>query len=107
MLELTNEQVPTRIDEYERVLSQGGYVVPVGQTLRVQGVLSITRAIGDLPFKDFLISEPEVNSIQICPQDQFLILASDGIFRAYSKQQVADKVLELRRCGYRFGEIAH
>jgi hypothetical protein len=37
--------------------------------MRVGGVLSVSRAIGDINYKDFLISEPEVSSIQISPQD--------------------------------------
>ena len=63
LLELTCEQVPTRIDEYHRIVERNGYVVPVGQVMRVQGVLAVTRAIGDVAFKEFITCEPEVNSI--------------------------------------------
>ena len=31
--------------------------------MRVQGVLSVTRAIGDIAYKDFITSEPEISSI--------------------------------------------
>lgn len=41
--------------------------MPVGQVMRVQGVLSVSRAIGDLPYKDFIISEPEVSTVQLGP----------------------------------------
>ncbi len=80
MLELTKEQVPSRMDEYKRITSNSGLIIPVGQTLRVQGVLSVTRAIGDINYKDYLISEPETNSIQISPLDDFLILSTDGLY---------------------------
>jgi len=69
VLELSSEQVPSRIDEYKRIVASRGLIIPVGQTMRVQGVLSVTRAIGDINYKDLLISEPELNSISICPQD--------------------------------------
>ena len=60
--ELTSEQTPTRIDEYKRITAKNGLVVPVGDTMRVGGVLSVSRAIGDLPYKEYVIGEPEVTS---------------------------------------------
>jgi serine/threonine protein phosphatase PrpC len=63
MLELTSEQVPTRIDEYQRIIERQGMVIPVGQIMRVQGVLAVTRAIGDIAYKDYITSEPEISSI--------------------------------------------
>ena len=35
--------------------------------MRVQGVLAVTRAIGDIAFKDYITSDPEISSIQISP----------------------------------------
>jgi serine/threonine protein phosphatase PrpC len=61
MLELTSEQVPTRIDEYQRIIERKGWVIPVGQIMRVQGVLAVTRAIGDIAYRDFISSEPEIS----------------------------------------------
>ena len=43
--------------------------MPVGHAMRVSGVLSVSRAIGDINYKEFLTSEPEISSIQISPQD--------------------------------------
>lgn len=57
--------------------------------MRVDGVLSVTRAIGDIDYRGILSSEPEISSIQLTPQDQFLILSTDGIFRTFSKEYVA------------------
>jgi serine/threonine protein phosphatase PrpC len=57
--------------------------------MRVQGVLAVTRAIGDIAYKDYISSEPEVVSIQISPQDQFLILSTDGLYKSFSKEYVA------------------
>jgi serine/threonine protein phosphatase PrpC len=68
-LELSSEQVPTRIDEYQRIIEKRGCVIPVGPIMRVQGVLAVTRAIGDIAYKEYITSEPELGSIQISPQD--------------------------------------
>ena len=67
VLELTSEQTPARIDEYQRIVSKQGVLVQVGNALRVSGVLSVSRSIGDLPYKDYISSEPELSTIQISP----------------------------------------
>jgi serine/threonine protein phosphatase PrpC len=87
-------------------MAKHGYIVPVGQTMRVGGVLSVTRAIGDISYKDYLISDPELSSIQICPQDQYLILSTDGLYKIFSKQYVAKKVIQMRKEGHSYGEIS-
>ncbi|CDW73886.1 protein phosphatase 2c [Stylonychia lemnae] len=107
MLELTSEQTPLRIDEYQRIQERGGYIVPVGQTLRVQGVLAVTRSIGDINYKDLIIPEPEISTISLSPSDQYLILSSDGLYRTYGKQKIAQYVIELRRLGWSMGKITN
>lgn len=74
--------------------------------MRVQGVLAVTRAIGDLAFKDYITSEPEISSIQISSQDQYLILSTDGLLKTFSKEQVTRRVLTMRSAGQSFGQIA-
>lgn len=106
LLELTSEQVPTRIDEYQRIIERQGMVIPVGQIMRVQGVLAVTRAIGDLAYKEYISSEPEISSIQISPQDQYLILSTDGLYKTFTKEHVAQQVVRLRKQGQSFGLIA-
>jgi serine/threonine protein phosphatase PrpC len=103
MLELSSEQVPTRIDEYQRIIEKKGCVIPVGPIMRVQGVLAVTRAIGDLAYKEFITSEPELGSIQISPQDQYLILSTDGLYKSFSKEYVAQRVVAMHKEGQSFG----
>ena len=38
-------------------------------TMRVGGVLAVSRAIGDLHYKDCVISEPEVTNVDITVGD--------------------------------------
>lgn len=43
---------------------------------------------------------------QITPQDELLILSSDGIFNCFSKESVVRKVLRLRKAGLSTGDIS-
>ena len=54
---------------------------------RVRGKLAVTRAIGDLPYKEGaceVICEPEVQSIAISEALHFVILACDGVWDKFS-----------------------
>lgn len=53
-------------------------------TWRVQGVLAVSRGIGDIHLKEWIIAEPDVKKLQITPDCEFLILASDGLWDAVS-----------------------
>ena len=76
--------------------------------MRVQGVLAVTRAIGDIAYKEYITSEPELGSIQISPQDQYLILSTDGLYKTFTKDFVAQRVIELREKSHMsFGDIAN
>ena len=74
--------------------------------LRVQGVLALTRSIGDVQYKSYIINEPETQSYQLSPQDDLLILSSDGLFNCFTKESVVRKVLRLRSAGLSTGDIS-
>ena len=65
IMKLTDEQTPNREDEYNRIVRDGGFVSQKGDTFRVDGSLAVSRAIGDLKYKQYLIPEPETNTFQI------------------------------------------
>lgn len=72
-----------------------GFLSQAGSQLRVQGVLAVTRAIGDNDYKDFIISEPEVTEIELHPEtDSYLLISTDGLYKTLSKEFVAQKVIE-------------
>lgn len=48
--------------------------------LRVQGALAVSRAIGDLHRKQWIISEPDIARLSLTADCQFLIIASDGLW---------------------------
>ncbi|PKA58960.1 putative protein phosphatase 2C 8 [Apostasia shenzhenica] len=83
---LSIDHKPERPDELKRVEAAGGRVINWSGH-RVMGVLSISRSIGDLCFKPFVISEPEVTVIKRTDEDEFILLASDGLWDVVSNAE--------------------
>ncbi|KAG0464171.1 hypothetical protein HPP92_020240 [Vanilla planifolia] len=55
--------------------------------------LAMARAFGDFCLKDFgLISVPEISYHQISKKDEFIVLASDGVWDVLSNQEVVDAI---------------
>ncbi len=53
---------------------------------RVQGVLAMTRALGDHALRPYVVAEPEVARVARREGDQLLLLASDGLWDVMSCQ---------------------
>lgn len=92
---LSDDHKPERRDEQDRIQRAGGRIINNGG-LRVMGMLSMTRAIGDTPLQRFGISpEPEIKVLERTSFDDFVILASDGLWGAMSNEEA---VRITRRC---------
>ncbi|KDP22158.1 hypothetical protein JCGZ_25989 [Jatropha curcas] len=91
---LSVDHKPDRPDELERVEAAGGRIINWNGP-RVLGVLATSRSIGDQYLKPFVISKPEVTVKERTENDEFLILASDGLWDAISNE-VACQIV--RRC---------
>jgi protein phosphatase 1L len=65
MLKLTDEQTPNRDDEYNRIVRNNGFVTMKNDVARVDGSLAVSRAIGDIKYKQYLIPQPETYNYQI------------------------------------------
>ena len=63
-----------------KFILQGGYVDLIHGTWRIQGCLAVSRGIGDRDLKQWVIAEPDTKIVTIKPEDEFLILASDGLW---------------------------
>jgi len=109
-VELTSDHKPSRPDEAARVRAAGGFILHK----RVMGELAITRAFGDKSFKmgikamldeesedmnngggddlakdltaPLVSSEPEIASMVMNHNDEFLLLACDGLFDVFRSQ---------------------
>lgn len=83
---------PNREDEERRIKKLGGRVVHVGRW-RVQGVLAVSRAIGDVSLQPFVTCEPEIQVKDLQDsEDRYLILASDGIWDVMTNNEAGDVV---------------
>ncbi|XP_062013577.1 probable protein phosphatase 2C 6 [Rosa rugosa] len=87
VIPLTVDHKPDRDDEVIRVTEAGGRILYVGCPT-VEGVLTMTRAIGDQDLKPWIISEPEVTVLTRTDTDECLILASDGLWDVMSNEKV-------------------
>uniref|UniRef100_A0A0C9S216 protein-serine/threonine phosphatase n=1 Tax=Wollemia nobilis TaxID=56998 RepID=A0A0C9S216_9CONI len=96
---LSRDHKPELENERERILKAGGFI----HAGRVNGSLNLARAIGDMEFKQnkFLPAEyqivtasPDINVVDICADDEFIVLACDGVWDVMSSQQVVDFVNE-------------
>eukprot|EP00514_Thraustochytrium_sp_LLF1b_P006831 CAMPEP_0184537958 /NCGR_PEP_ID=MMETSP0198_2-20121128/17342_1 /TAXON_ID=1112570 /ORGANISM="Thraustochytrium sp., Strain LLF1b" /LENGTH=268 /DNA_ID=CAMNT_0026931385 /DNA_START=617 /DNA_END=1423 /DNA_ORIENTATION=+ len=76
---LSNDHKPNREDERLRIEALDGNVIHWG-VWRVQGVLAVSRAIGDRVLKNFVIPDPEVRTWECNPEDMYLVLATDGLW---------------------------
>lgn len=85
--QLTYDHVAADVSEQQRIESSGGYVMPVSGVLRVQGALAVTRGLGSPGYKQYIIPDPHVTSFRLCPQDRFLLLATDGLFMKLSNEE--------------------
>uniref|UniRef100_A0A7S1XI08 PPM-type phosphatase domain-containing protein n=1 Tax=Erythrolobus australicus TaxID=1077150 RepID=A0A7S1XI08_9RHOD len=88
-VELTRDHRATSDDEVAQVEGRGGFVL----MNRVNGVLAVSRAIGDHSLKPVISAEPDVLSRAVASGDELLILASDGLWDVMPSQQAVDLAL--------------
>ena len=94
-IDLSIDHKPRLLKEKERILRAGGVIVEG----RINGGLNLTRSIGDFYYKNnsglpaneqMVISEPEVHSIMVTPEDLFIVIACDGIWEVMDSQQCVE-----------------
>lgn len=104
-VELSHDHKPSDAAERERIEAVGGRVeeTRAGQRVhsRVNGYLNLSRAIGDLEFKknlhlghekQMISSTPDIITERLTVEDEFIVLACDGVWDVMSNQQVCDFV---------------
>lgn len=86
MLPLTCDQKPTREDESKRVQDAGGRIY-MTDGFRVEGILGMTRAIGDVALEGAgLTPEPEMTVLERREEDEVAVLASDGLWEVMTNE---------------------
>lgn len=95
VLQVTREHSPESEDEKQRIELLGGRIIAIrADGPRVMGVLNMTRSIGDFGLKPFIIPNPEVTIVRRCMYDDFVVIASDGLWGVLDNQEVCDLVLK-------------
>ncbi|GLU20984.1 hypothetical protein SLE2022_371540 [Rubroshorea leprosula] len=95
---LSFDHKPDRSDELARIEAAGGQVLYYNGA-RVQGILAMSRAIGDGYLKPAVTWEPEITFTKRELDDDFLILASDGLWDVLSSELACGVTLDCLREG--------
>ncbi|KAJ1887202.1 phosphatase 2C [Coemansia sp. S100] len=85
---LTYDHKGDDVHECTRISESGGYVF----NGRVNGILAVTRALGDSSLKQFVIGNPYTTETTLDDADDVLILACDGLWDVCSDQEAVDLV---------------
>ncbi|OTB07948.1 hypothetical protein M426DRAFT_52795 [Hypoxylon sp. CI-4A] len=76
-------------NEGKRIANAGGLIL----NNRVNGVLAVTRALGDTYMKDLVTGHPYTTETVIQPEvDEFIIIACDGLWDVCNDQDAVDLV---------------
>ncbi|TCD66613.1 Protein phosphatase 2C 2 [Steccherinum ochraceum] len=96
--------------EKKRVIAAGGYV----EFGRVNGNLALSRALGDFEYKknpslpaeaQIITCDPDFIEHQITEEDEFLVVACDGIWDCLTSQQCVDVIRLMIAQGKKLPEV--
>lgn len=75
--------------------SKGGEVAlsPMGGVYRVDKRLNMSRAFGDYIIKEHLSVEPDIWDNNLTDEDDFFIVASDGLWKVMNNEEAVAHVL--------------
>lgn len=74
-MRLTYDHKGSDSQEAKRITDAGGFVM----NNRVNGVLAVTRSLGDASMKEFVVGSPYTTETVLDEEDEFLIVACDGV----------------------------
>ncbi len=87
----TRDQKPTNPEEQRRILALGGTLVNCSMgVIRVNGVLAVSRAFGNYTLRSVIKPDAEVIQRELCADDHFIVIASDGLWDVLKNKDVTD-----------------
>lgn len=92
---LTRDNKPTHKTEQKYIEKQGGMV----RKGRVQGVLAMSRSVGDKDISRYINDKPAYNKTNLTNDIQFVLHATDGLFDVMSNKEIYNFVLEHKKSG--------
>ncbi|XP_078428510.1 protein kinase family protein / protein phosphatase 2C (PP2C) family protein [Wolffia australiana] len=108
---LSKDHVASCPEERDRVVKQGMEVNWKVDTWRIgPAALQVTRSIGDDDLKPAVTAEPEITETSLSADDEYLVMASDGLWDMISNEDVIsiirDTVKEPSMCAKRLATEA-
>lgn len=76
--------------EQERIKEKGGFVSSVNGVARVCGALAVSRAFGDLKYRQYVTSEPDIEAFDIDGSEEYLVVACDGLWDVMNENDIAE-----------------
>jgi protein phosphatase 1G len=98
---LSFDHKPNDKEETDRIVGAGGFITSANGHFRVNGNLNLSRSLGDLKYKQnktlpreqqMITAQPDLLTETLCPGDEFIIMACDGVWDVMSNQQAIDFV---------------
>lgn len=87
---LSYDHKASDINEINRIRDSGGLIMKN----RVNGILAVTRSLGDSYMKDLVVGKPFTTGTQITKDDKFMIIACDGLWDVISDSKACQVVEE-------------
>lgn len=106
-IELTQDHRPYVESERNRIIKSGGYVRRIHSNDQAIGPyriwadddgpgLALTRSLGDFQVKKIgMISTPQIQKINLKDADQFVVIATDGLWEVMSSTEVIAFIIRL------------
>ncbi|GMH82856.1 hypothetical protein TrVE_jg2144 [Triparma verrucosa] len=94
-LRLTHDHKADDPTEISRIESAGGFVL----RNRVLGILAVARSFGDHGMKEFVISRPYLSETNLKDDDEFVVVACDGLWDVMSDDECTDLVKKYTASG--------
>ncbi|CAG9532687.1 unnamed protein product [Cercopithifilaria johnstoni] len=91
---LSSAHSPNVPEEVRRIEEAGGMVVPVQGELRVNGILNLTRSLGDIDGRPMISPEPDILSFELDNSEYLLLLSCDGVWDSLNEQAVYSHVAQ-------------
>ncbi len=112
---LSFDHKPNDKGETDRIVGAGGFITSANGHFRVNGNLNLSRSLGDLKYKQnktlppeqqMITAQPDLLTETLCPGDEFIIMACDGVWDVMSNQQAVDFVRARLKQGKSPAQIA-
>jgi [calcium/calmodulin-dependent protein kinase] kinase len=97
---LTKLHRPCDPEELALVQARGANVFETHGALRVNGMLAVTRAFGSVSAVPYITAEPEVKLFPRTPDDNFIVVMTDGVHDYYGPDDATQAERHEDLCGF-------